>query len=454
MMKTLHCVCLVTFAIILSTSLGWAQVSAGFGDMQAFTTATQNQGPPPAPGTKITMQNWQQYKAFMPFGLMKLFEGSLFWKMPADVEIDIGPTIMGNIPKTFISATEKYSSQVKIVMLPNGHRRIDNYHGGVVFPNPQDPDKAFKILANSFFSYIPAVMAADEDNYPMIWLEDQHGDTTTETVAYVYRQTDWNTDPGYPVQENYAPGTWYTEWVEQLTPEEARYTASLQLYYKDQEEYPYPDAYVFVPALRRSLRLSSSARCSPEFGTDWTYDDAKFQGFNGGTAIFDADYLGDRKIMALLHYNNASTPAFPGDWFMPLGFPKPVWGQWELRDSSIIDTRRIPSMAAGYCYSHRIIYVDKETWNASWMDLYDSSAKLWKMLRYSDRMLDESDSGLGTTIGGITSAAWDVQNDHASLYLDVANPLKRGPYVNKQVPSEYLDGAKYGTPGGLMMILR
>jgi hypothetical protein len=62
------------------------------------------------------------------------------------------------------------------------------------------------------------------------------------------------------------------------------------------ESHPFPDVYVFVPALRRSLRRWVASRCSPVFGFDWTNDDAKFNGFNGSTAIYTADYLGDRRI--------------------------------------------------------------------------------------------------------------------------------------------------------------
>jgi hypothetical protein len=42
-------------------------------------------------GTKITMQNWQQYKQFMPDGMVALFGGNYFWKMSPDVEMDVGP---------------------------------------------------------------------------------------------------------------------------------------------------------------------------------------------------------------------------------------------------------------------------------------------------------------------------------------------------------------------------
>src|SRR3984893_9544687 len=44
------------------------------------------------PGTTITMQNWQQYKQFMPDGMIALFEGKYFWKMPASAEMTVRVT--------------------------------------------------------------------------------------------------------------------------------------------------------------------------------------------------------------------------------------------------------------------------------------------------------------------------------------------------------------------------
>ncbi len=78
------------FALLLP-SLLWAQTSTDRSELDSFLKETANQGPPPPIGTKITNANWQQYKAFMPFGMVKLFEGRYQWQMPQDVEIDIGP---------------------------------------------------------------------------------------------------------------------------------------------------------------------------------------------------------------------------------------------------------------------------------------------------------------------------------------------------------------------------
>ncbi len=48
-------------------------------------------------------------------------------------------------------------------------------------------------------------------------------------------------------------------------------------------------------------------------------------------------------------------------------------GALELRPVAVLDVRRVPSMAAGYCYGSRMAYIDRVTWQPIWMDLYDSA---------------------------------------------------------------------------------
>ena len=270
-------------------------------------------------------------------------------------------------------------------------------------------------------------------------------------MSVVYRLSAYVTDPYFPAAPNYAPGTWFTEWLMEESPEQARYTASLNLFYIDQEKSPFPDTYVFVPALRRSLRLANTARCSPLFGFDWTYDDAKTNGFNGSTSIYTGDWLGDRKILTLAHFNKDGWD-FPDGYLMPLGFPKPSWGKWEVREHAIDDVHRISSEAAGYCYSSRIIYADKEHWESNWVDLFDSNRKLWKSISYYNDAGNVP--GLGDAWDGVASMAIDFQNQHETIWSGFGNPKKIGPYVGHDIPKEYMDGVKYGSPSGLSEILR
>jgi Protein of unknown function (DUF1329) len=430
-------------------ALGWAQ-STDRSEMDQWLTESQHQGDIPV-GTKITTSNWQQYKQFMPLGMVELFSGKYFWKIPPDAELTVGPAVHDFLPKTWVEATEKYGAQTSVEVLPNGHYVMQNYHGGTPFPNPQDPNKGWKILANVFYAYVPAVYVNTPNNDGAVWAVDRYGNVNQTALDVVYRWSAYVTDPGVPHDLNYAPGTWYTEWLMEESPEQARYTASLNLFFIDQEKNPFPDTFVFVPALRRSLRLANTARCSPVFGWDWSYDDAKTNGFNGSTSIYTGKFLGDRKVLTLAHFNQDGA-VFPDGYLMPLGFPKPSWGKWEARDMAIDDVTRIPSEAAGYCYSSRIIYADREHWNSDWDDLYDSNHKLWKAISYYNDAGDVP--GLGHSWDGVASSAMDFQNSHETVWSGFGNPEKRKPYLDTNAPKEYLDGVKYGSPSGLMQILR
>jgi hypothetical protein len=151
--------------------------------------------------------------------------------------------------------------------------------------------------------------------------------------------------------------------------------------------------------------------------------------------------------LTLAHFNLLAGADFPGNYLMPLGFPKPSWGKWEVRDMAIEDIHRIPSEAAGYCYSSRIAYVDKEHWNSDWTDLFDSNRKLWKSISwYNDA---DNIPNIGHTWYGVSTAAIDFQNSHETIF-----PTKGQPYLGINVPVQYRDGVRYGSPSGMSMILR
>src|SRR5207244_4239804 len=99
-----------------------------------------------AAGTTISLQNWRQYREYMPFGMVELFEGKHFWRMPPDIQMVVGPTIAEKLPLGYLEATEKYSSNVRVVHLQDGRNDIQNYVAGEPFPTPQEPDKGYKLL--------------------------------------------------------------------------------------------------------------------------------------------------------------------------------------------------------------------------------------------------------------------------------------------------------------------
>jgi hypothetical protein len=418
-------------------------------------SARAEQGTPPPPGTKITMQNWQQYKDFMPDGLVQLFQGNLFWKLPQDVEIDIGPTVNIPEPPGYVEATEKYSGQTQVVHLPNGNFDVRGYVAGLPFPNPQEPDKGYKVLANAWYSYRPHlnVDIAALGNPVRDMTVDRFGNSSGLSTDLIYRQTGYNTDPGVPRWES--NNVWYTEYIMVESPEQAKYTAQLTLFYKDEQTFQ--DEYVFVPSLRRSLRLSSTARCSPLLGTDFIQDDYQVSGFNGGLALFNPDYLGRKKIIALTGAYNYQTIGhnFPQQLYQPLLFPPPAAGAWQVRDVDVIDVRRIPSARPGYCYGKRIMYLDTYYHTTHWQDIYHASLKLWKLALYAvpdAAKVPGVPGGLAPGLGGFANM-WDVQNEHMTLATSFGEHGE-SYFVNSDAPKKYQDFTRYSTPAGLTQIMQ
>lgn len=407
--------------------------------------AAQPAGDSIAPGTSITMQNWQQYQQFMPDGMAAFFQGKYFWKMPADVRMEVGPTVIHPLPKTYMEATEKYSGQVKLVDLPDGGLTLSGYQGGIPFPNPAEPHQGWKVLANLWYRYLPHLIV---DTYGNGCFVDRSGSVNCEAAQIVNRQLSFNTDPNTPAAYPGAEGKFSTEWLMVLEPEQKRYTAFLTISYTDPAKTE--DTYLFIPSLRRYQVVSSAARCAPNQGSDSTQEDYRF-GFNSNITELKVDMIAEKKVLALLDADLPSAQ-FPANFDMPLGWPMPSWGKWQLRDVYEISASKIPSKAAGYCYGKRVMYVDKASFAPLWEDLYDSKMQPWRIFGLFMRAVDVPGIGPITSSGSMVWAFWDVQNSHATFFIDPAP--SHAFHVNDQAPKEYLDLEKFTSAPGLNLIMR
>jgi Protein of unknown function (DUF1329) len=398
-----------------------------------------------APGTTITPQNWNQYQRFMPDGMAALFQGTYFWKMPADAQINVGPTIIHPLPKNYMAATEKYSSQVKIVELANGGLTLSGYQGGIPFPAPDEPHKGWKVLANLWYRYLPHLIV---DTYAHGCLVTGGGTVNCKTAQIISRQLAYNTDPDTPTTIPGAEGKFATEYLMVQEPEQERYTAFLTIAYADPSRAE--DTYLFLPSLRRYQPVSSASGCSPSQGTDSTQEDYRF-GYNSNITEAQVEFVGEKKILALL---NADLPdgEFPQNFDMPLGWPTPSWGKWQVRDVDVISVAKIPSRAAGYCYGKRVMYVDKATWAPVWEDLYDRQMQPWRFFALFLRTVDVPGVGPVDASGSMVWAFWDVQFNHATFFIDPGAGHQL--YVNEQAPEEFNDLPRYTSAPGLNLIMR
>jgi hypothetical protein len=396
-------------------------------------------------GTVITVQNWNQYKDFMPDGMVKFFAGGYDLKMPADVQLEIGPTVIHPLPKGYMDATEKYSAQIKLIELPGGGLTLTGYQGGIPFPNPADPHKGWKILANLWYRYLPYLTVFPHSAGCVM---SNGSGINCKSADLVYRQLAYITDPGVPANTPGAEGKFFAQWLMVTEPEQSRYTATLTISYADLARQE--DSYIFLPALRRYQPISTLARCSPNQGTDSTQEEYR-NGFDSNLTELKVDYLGTKKIIVLLP-DQMPSGQFPNDFDMPLGWPKPSWGKWQVRDVDVISASKLPAHAQGYCYGKRVMYVDRSSSAPLWEDLYDTKMQLWRIYGLFLHPAEVPNVGIADTAGSMVYAFWDVQAGHATFFID---PGEGGPfYINEQAPKDYFDLARYTEPSGLNLIMR
>jgi hypothetical protein len=331
-----------------------------------------------------------------------------------------------------------------LVDQPDGHLTLSNYQGGIPFPDVAEPNRAWKILANLWFRYLPHLTV---DMNGVVCTMDDHNNVSCKAGMKVYRQLAFNTDRGVSPQVPGSEGKYFTQYEMVREPEQEKYTTVLTISYADLTRQE--DVYVFIPSLRRYLPMSPNARCSADLGTDETPDDRRF-GFNTNLTRINADFLGEKKILALVDYT-MPPGRFPDDYYMPLGWPMRNWGKWQLRDVYVVNVTK-PSTGPAHCLGKKVIYVDKATYAPLWEDLYDESLQPWRFVGIFPRTLEVPGNGPQLTSNSMVYGFWDVKYSHATVF---AEPGDGQPfYVNQQTPGEFLDLVRYTTPGGLSLIMR
>ncbi len=403
-----------------------------------------------APGTKITLQNWQQYKKFMPIWVQAAFSGKYKWHVGSEPEytIIVGPTHHYPLDRQFVEDTEKYGGQAQLVPLPDGGFGWKGYVAGIPFPNPTEPNKAAKLAYDTWANFRPKIMNFRAFN----WLVDNYGNVSNlESDDTFFRLMHLSDPPGGPINLPFAAGTYYASRFTVVLPEQSKYTTELTL--RPDDPTRIEEIYVFLPSLRRSLRLSSAARCAPILGTDFVEDDNAWLPPN-----FKISLLGKKKLLEpVIDYSKA----FNRDSYMqpPTGFPvwpKADYTRWELRDFYLLNLEWLNNHGA-YCYSQRVFYQDAEWLASSPLESYDRTGKFWKVVWETFTPINFRGQHTMIEIASIaTVSGVDFQNSHITATVESPTTVDEdgagtaaGP-----VPPLYRDVADVTTPGSLSRIMK
>ncbi len=245
-----------------------------------------------------------------------------------------------------------------------------------------------------------------------------------------------------------------SQYIEVLAPEQSKYTVSFTTQHDDPTKLN--EIYVFLPSLRRSLRLSNAARCAPILGSDFLNDD-NTNGLSLVVSQFKMDYLGRKKLLAIVNGKQeaddtresmlatATQHAPLGGWPIARNL-----GKWEVRTADLIRiTPIVEKTGRGYCYSNVVIYLDTEFHLPLTRETYDTGGKLWKVNVtpyiptevYDGFMPINAYSSMGSII--------DVQNSHYT----VAGLYEKSIGVDK-IPHKYQDISVMAFPKALSQVMK
>jgi hypothetical protein len=82
-----------------------------------------------------------------------------------------------------------------------------------------------------------------------------------------------------------------------------------------------------------------------------------------------------------------------------MGLAQAIVGKCEVRDVYVLDVRKLAARAAGYCYGKRIMYIDRQSFGALWLDLYDRAMQKWKIALLQPIVLPLPEPGLQNSTG-------------------------------------------------------
>jgi hypothetical protein len=324
---------LVTFALVVAVCMAISNGSS----LAAEISPAPNDTIPV--GTVITGANWQRYSRFMPAGMQAIFAGDHFWRMPPDVQIEIADSIPIALPQRYLEDTARHAKQVTLTRVPEGGYVPAGYVAGIPFPQPdKDPALApYEIFYDAYYHYAPRL----QRNFSCNYTSDSYGNfTQTVTADSVYSQLMHLSDAGFPQTVPDSGGYFLVKYYQQISPEQGKYTTSLDLTWADVTRLD--DIYMYLPSARRPIRMSEASRCSPLSGGDFTGEESN----NGPPSLpqeYKMTYTGTKRMMVLAHLDSkvfescGTTSGLPSDYFYPgakgvVSWPRPALGKWEMRD--------------------------------------------------------------------------------------------------------------------------
>ena len=258
-----------------------------------------------------------------------------------------------------VAPTAHYPTPDTWKMDGSGDYRLDEHGilrgfkgGGTPFPHVEenDPQAAVKLIWNLMWR--PG--EHDYDMPMMTWLRSENGKLDREmeymSTNATYAIGDRCLVPGYEEVKS-------KRIMEFRSPRDMAGAKDMQVVYVDHDRED--SGWLYMPAQRKPRRTLASERTSELMGMDMIRED--LNGFNGKIQENNWTYLGRRKILATVNVKDNPEMGGPHLWV-------PNKARWEVRDAYVV---MIDPKATDHPYSHRILFIDPDSYWTLWMISFD-----------------------------------------------------------------------------------
>ncbi len=316
----------------------------------------------PQPGDVINSANIDQYNDYFPEIMQRFIKDG--WGIVSPAVIHVKGKTNVDVPSTYTEATKQNAG--KTTLNPDG--TIQGFIAGQPFPDPQEPNKAIKIMWNHYYRWRSDGYSYD-DGY---WYTQQRKGgpissylTQIDMLFYAHR-TAVDPKPTLPNNQNL-----YSALLLNSRTPPNKDMATLAWRYDDPTKND--DMWTYIPTLRRTLRLVSSERANPVRGTPFTWDD--FYGFDGRLNEWKPTLIAEKKMLALMAQQ---TKCVPGTKYEK-GYPHPVVNgpddPYEVRNFFVVD---VVPVNPRHPESRKTLFIEDFVYHVIYAHVYDKQGNLWK----------------------------------------------------------------------------
>jgi len=349
-------------------------------------------------GKLLDSSNWEEASAWIPPGIELLIR-------EYGLKIRTAPYRPIHPSMGYLEATQTNLGKTKAVDTGDSIRNkgIRGYEAGLPFPNPRT---GLEVAWDNHFSY-----AGDDGglDFGVFWVCAKRGVHRTEewTWRYITRATHrTDLDPRPAIEWFADKGVQYASLARALKPYDK--AGTMALFYRFEEPLD-QRGYLYVPSMRRTIKMVFGTPGVPWNKTDMLYEDVR--GYAGYAEWSTWKLIGTMTILAPMHAGvktgrHAAASTF--DFEEP-----PHWNpsmDWEPRPVYVVEAK---SKFWTCPYEKVVLYVDAEMFYIPIKEAWDEDGRLWKVFINAYNESPDMDT-LPPPIA--LTVAIDVKKEHATAF--------------------------------------